>query len=270
MSQDSPRRTRTQAWAESSDGKSAVAEGEIQPLAVLSLGVCAWLATAGYTWVSLPANEWTIALALAALVLLGTGVGALYVDARNRLSRAARWLLLSAFPFALACTWLPHDARRASAVHGAFTLPLSLGCVLLYEALALAACRYHGESLQVRTRTLEGQAVAGHEPTTNWLRRIVVALMAMGAAAVALIAPLWPSYDTLVGAWGPATADAGAVLTAVVGGAIGTAICGPFLGSLLRRASPPKAVPPHELRTRIATLLFLSLLGGVVYFTITS
>jgi hypothetical protein len=264
MSQSTLSRTRTQAWAQTPDPSPATTEAETQPLSVLALGLCAWLATAGYTWVSLPTNAWSVALALTALTLLATGTWAL----RTHAVQNARWLLLSAFPVALACTLLPHEARLVAATHTALTLPLSLGCVLLYEALALSACRQYGASVHVRARPMEGQAVPATSTQDAWPRRIMLGLMIAGAAAAAVVAPLWPSYETLRSAWGPATADAGAVLTAVVGGAIGTAVCGLFLGSLLRRTPEPQALPPHELRLRVATALFLALLGAIVYFTI--
>ena len=68
-------------------------------------------------------------------------------------------------------------------------------------------------------------------------------------------------------AWLGDAAAAGATLGALVATATAVSVIAIHLGTILRRGEQ-KAEPVRERRNRIATLIFLALLGFVTYYTV--
>jgi hypothetical protein len=173
-----------------------------------------------------------------------------------------RWLLLCVFPFSLAAALcLGSEATRERA-HSPLSMLLAAASLLGYGAVALQACRTPLTLLPTRSHARRSERTS-IPPANTGVLRLAAALLWVGAFAIALIAPLSSDYSALQHAWGDA-ADAGAAFTAVVAGSIAVTLLGMELGPLLkaRRASH---VSTRTRRNRIATMLFLTLCGGLVY-----
>ncbi len=181
----------------------------------------------------------------------------------------ARWLLLAAFPAALAVSLaLQPEPQLERAL---LPLPIGVAVVALgaYLAVALLALQPARNAAEAQSYPLGDGPVpdvgGGHpRPLLRWW---VTALMLLGAFAIAVVAPALPDFTGVEQAWGDA-ASAGAVLSAVVAAALAVSVVGVFLGSMLRRADAEPPPSAAEARLRIGMLLFVSLLGAVVYYTI--
>jgi hypothetical protein len=94
----------------------------------------------------------------------------------------------------------------------------------------------------------------------------VIGVCLCGAFAIAVIAPLVPVHSEGAEGWADA-AEAGAVLSALAAVAIAVSVIVVHLGSALRKTEKPRETV-RQRQQRIATLLFLTLLGFVTYFTV--
>jgi hypothetical protein len=178
---------------------------------------------------------------------------------------AARWLLLGAYPASLGLALTLGSERTREVAHGAVSMSLCAAALAAYVVAATIACKAELRALEVESHPLSS-AREQSPPSGLHLRRAVIAIVLVGAFAIAVIAPLTPSYPALAAAWGDA-ADAGAALTALVGTAIALSVVAVHLGSALRRTElrPDNA---QARRKRIATLLALTALGLITYFTV--
>ncbi|MEY4580562.1 MAG: hypothetical protein RL701_5265 [Pseudomonadota bacterium] len=240
--------------------------------ALCVLGVNAWALSVGWTLLSPDVSLRHTLLASAALVVLAFGV---FFNARATRMRGARspldlsfwqvgarWSLLCVFPMSLsAALCLGNEAQRERA-HSALSITLAAVALLAYGAAALQACRAPLPILPSRShaRRTELPKAADSQRVIKWLASGV---LIVGALAIALIAPLSSSYAQLQAAWGEA-ADAGAVLTAVVAGAIAMTVVAVELAPLLRSQGAPR-MPANKRNKRIAVMLLLTMLGGVTY-----
>lgn len=230
---------------------------------VFGLGASAWFACAGWPSLARPDVGAGPAFHATALITLALGVFALFRGALP----AARTLLLCAYPGALACAVARMPEAVLDTVHGPWTLGLAVLALGAHAAGSGIATRAGAVPLAVEVSPLEPSEHAAQRPHA-WLFRLVLTMFGAGACAIAVIAPRTPSFREVEAAWSDA-AGAAAVLTAVVACALAVSVLAVHLSSLLRRADAPPQPTAPERRLRIATLLFVSLLGGVVYFTIT-
>jgi hypothetical protein len=238
----------------------------LSPAVVAALGFNAALVCAAWPAFLLPEGavvRASLSLVTAACGTLLMGVIALYLEKL----RAARWLLLCGFPATLACAVavvpegeLEHAHTPVSLVLGALAfLAYAAGC-----ALAVTPPR----AVREHEATLLPLAAELPDIPRSPFRAAMLATFVAGAFLIAVVAPLWPAWPRVQAAWGEA-AGPGAVLSAVVAGALATSMLALHLTSLLRHADAPPPLTAPERRLQIATLLFVSLLGGVVYFVIT-
>jgi hypothetical protein len=251
-------------------------------VALVLLGTNAWATSVG--WTLLPADVRLRDAALAASALVWLLLGALLhlrrtsllaEDAaawraedpvRWRAEDAARWLLLCVFPVALAVALCVGPEAARERVHSPLSMLFCSLSLLAYGVVAVSACQAPLALLRSVTHTRKPDRSNGSRPT-NRLRVAMIALLLAGALAISLIAPLLPAYATVEAAWGDAS-EAGAVLAAVVGGAIGVTLIAIHLGALLHARTPERRDTARQRRQRIATLLFLALFGLVVYFSV--
>ena len=178
---------------------------------------------------------------------------------------AARWLLLGAYPASLGLSLTLGSERTRELAHGAFSMSLCAAALLAYVVAAVVACQAELRTIEIESHPLTSPREPS-PPNGVQLRRALIAIVLCGAFAIAVVAPLTPSYPALAAAWGDA-ADAGAALSALVGTAIAVAVVAVYLGAALRRAE----TRPDNARTRrqrIATLLLLTALGLITYFTV--
>ncbi len=245
-------------------------------LVVAGLGVNALLVCVG--WPALvsdaAAGNTSLGLTLVALLALAVGVATLLRDSQA----TARWSLLCAFPAAIGCSLAVVPEAALERAHGPSSLSLAVLALLAHCAGSIAACRPNATSLPLASRPLaqtgSATASAPNPPdpqpaalATTLLRGLVVSLLLAGAFAIAVLAPTLPSYGQVEAAWGD-SARAGAVLAAVVAGALATSLLALHLGTLLRLSDTPPTPSAPERRMRVALALFVSVLGAVVYYTI--
>jgi hypothetical protein len=240
----------------------------VGPVALSALGLNAWAISVGFPLLSADVSLQGSLAATSALGLLGLGA---LVQARARsdgMRHVARLLLLAAYPAGLAAALaLGSEAARERA-HSPFSVVLAALSLLAYGVAAVQACRPELPLLPAISRSRRS-VHAPRRDATRPLQRVAAGVLLVGAAAIALIAPLLPEYAEVERSWAEAAAP-GAVLSALVGGAIAASIIATQLGSLLK---PRRRVAGEGLRQRqnkIASALFLALLGAVVYFTVRS
>jgi len=236
---------------------------------VLALGANTWLVAAGWPLLTAPFAgpvAWTVgALALAAL-----GAGAL-LHARHRatpaaaLSRArdAAWWL--AFPIATSAA----TASAYDAAEGALSpLPLLLAPLSAcgFGAALLGATSPAPRSIAVELTPLRSSnAPRGAGRVRAALPSV---LLGAGALAIGLVLPALGDPAELTKRWGSGSRQ-GAVLSAVVGGALAVAVLASFLPSALRKDTSD-AEPRADAGLRTGWFLFLSLLGAVTYYVVQS
>ncbi len=230
------------------------------------LGVNAWLVIVLWP-LAFEASPglFDIALLLPPLVLLAAGVWQL----RSRLPKGkltAQWLLLAAFPVSVVAV----VASRPEPLNQTAHTPLAL----LLGVVSLAAYGAGSASATARSRVLRH---GDHQPLATawqpdplprpWLRGFVMAVTLVGALCIAVLAPSWNGFQALESAWGKAAREGG-VLTAVVAAILATTVVVVFLGPALRK-EPARVRSAPERRRKVASLLLLSVVGGLTYWVIT-
>ncbi len=216
----------------------------------LVLGLNAWLVlavlpmlfaeprtTASFAWLALP---------IAPLVL---GVGVL-----ERSQRVGGWILLGGFPTLLAA--IVAVMPRLVVQDAYSTVGLVLGALSLvgYGAGAAFAAMRPTELRPTSRRPL-GSVSPMREPITRtWARRLLLGAGGLAGLVLAVVAPSLGGMRAYEQVWGRAAPEA-SVLTAVVGGALGTATLAMFVGPALRA---PRTRPPSRRTAdrRVVALLF--------------
>jgi uncharacterized membrane protein YidH (DUF202 family) len=228
----------------------------------------AWIATIG--WVSLALHEsaaeagWSVS----SLLPLALGLLAQGFPAAPAARISGRWLLLCAYPVALVAVLAGHPEAALEQAHTPWSMLLAALALLAYLAGALLACSAPLALLPADVEAVDAEPVVTHGP--RHAARVGVSLVWItGALAIAVMAPLSPVFTDVERSWGDGAA-AGAVLAAIVASALAITSIAVFLGSMLRMADAEHAVSGTETRNRVATLLFLALVGVVVYSTLTS
>jgi hypothetical protein len=244
-------------------GSKALSNAELHPALVLGLGVNVWVTHVLLVLVSYGATplQYVVGACSLLCLLAGLATRTLRDDERSRV--AVRWLLLGVFPALIALSLSLGTEQIRESAYTAFSMPLCAASLLAYVAAAVVTCRQEGTLLETETHALNGR-----EPPVapSRLRRAVIALCTVGAFAIAVVAPLIPRHADLGEAWGDA-ADAGAVLAALAAAAIAVSVIVVHLGGALRKAEK-STDSLRQRHQRLATLLFLVLLGFVTYFTV--
>jgi hypothetical protein len=181
----------------------------------------------------------------------------------ERSRHAARWLLVCVYPVSIGVSLSLGSEQIRETAYTALSMPLCAASLLAYSAAAVVACRQEERPLETESHPLNGR-----EPSAApaLFRRIVIAICLAGAFAIAVVAPLATEYVRLAEEWSDA-AEAGAVLSALAGVAIGVSVVVLHLGGALRKTEKVRETL-RQRRQRVATLLFLTLLGFVTYFTV--
>lgn len=237
------------------------------PVALGLLGTNAWAVSVGWTLLSADVSLLQSLLASSGLVLLWAGA---LLHARSHAESfrlASRWILLAGFPLSLSAALCLGDAAQRARAHSALSLLLSALALLAYGAAAVQLCRSELPLLPTISHSRKVEPPALREPSRT-LRLAASAILLLGAAGIALIAPLTTDAKELEAAWGEAS-GAGAVLTAVVGGAIAVGIVALELGTL-HKAERTRGLSARQRTNRIVTELFLAVVGAVVYFSLLS
>ena len=234
---------------------------------VLALGVHTWLVAVG--WPLFTSDETGPAPFVAGLfALFALGAGAAlhaFGDARVVAIRYARdaafWL---AFPIATcAASASAYDAAGDDTLA---LLPLLLGPLSLaaYGAALVGVTARAPQPIAVELTPLRAATTA--RPARALRTALPQLLFGGGAIALGLVLPALGDPAALAARWGDGRRP-GAVLAAILGGALAVALLGSFLPATLRRdARDLEPRPDAALRT--AWYLFLSLLGAVTYYVV--
>jgi len=234
-------------------------------LPVAALGTNLWIV--GVLWPLLATESGSFRAYLAATAALLPLVAGTVLLAREgpvwlHMLGEAAWLAL--FPIAcgaVIAAW-PEAGERALGTPSVVLLALAL-CG--YAAAAARTCAPEHPTATI-TRVSRAKVSAATTPRARrWLRSAVVVLCVAGAVALSLVAP----GETLaaLGRKPDEHARASAVLTAVVGSALGCTLIAVFLASGLRTDAQPRE-PRLDASLRAAWFLLLALLGGVTYYVV--
>ncbi len=226
----------------------------------LVLGANSWLI--GVLWPLLARAETSaLELTLALLSPLPLLLAA-WLPAERARARLRPFLLLCAHPAALGAAMVARPEGVNQQMYG----PLALGLLWLslcaYGASAATACASRGPSLRAAHVPLGKEPWDSAPAERPCSPRAFVGLCCAGAAALCLLAPAMGGLPALEQAWGEAALDGG-VLTAVVGAALAVATVGVYMADGLRSATSSE--PRTDGGVRVASLLFLALLGAATY-----
>ena len=189
--------------------------------------------------------------AAGALALLALGVlAAVRSPADDRLAVAGRWVLLALAPAALAAMVAARTEVAARSAFGPATLVLGAASVLAYAASAARACTRPLARLEVSVHALRSKQPVSEPAMRRWMRRALLGVAALGAGAIALVAPTARGARIYGEAWGD-SAEAAAVLTSVVASLVAALALGAIVGPALRAKRPRSGDDARRVR-RIA------------------
>jgi len=187
-------------------------------------------------------------------------VGALLL---SRSQVLAGWALLGGYPTLLAAAVAILPRLVVQSPYSTVGLVLGALSVVAYGAgTVFAVTRPY--ALRATTRRPLGSVAAIDEPGSRiWARRALLALATTGAVVLAVVVPALGGTASYEEAWGRAAPEA-AVLTAVAGGALGTAVLALFIGPSLRAPRTPD--PTRRQVRRRVTALLVSVAIGVAFW----
>ncbi|HEX4351466.1 MAG TPA: hypothetical protein VHZ95_01105, partial [Polyangiales bacterium] len=228
---------------EPSDDGRAHADEPNSTIALILLGTNAWATSVG--WTLLPADVRFRDALFGASALLWLLLGAVLHLRRNSepAQTATRWLLLCVYPSSLAAALCVGSEAARERVHSPLSMLFCALSLLAYLVVAVNAARSPLPLVAAVTHTRRRERAS--TPGSNPLRNAVIVIALGGALAIGLFAPLLPAYSEVEAAWGEAS-EAGAVLSAVVGGALAVSIVAIYLGAILH----PRPIERSTARQR--------------------
>jgi hypothetical protein len=177
--------------------------------------------------------------------------------------RPVLWLVV--FPAAIGAAL----ALRPEPVDQQLFGPLAM-CVLALSLCAYVAAAASGmgrsdaPALRVSHQPLGAEPWDAPPPEHDLPRRLLIGVCFAGAVALGVIAPRLGGFEALEAAWGDA-APLGAMLSAVVGAALGITVLAVHLGQGLRAPAARERDPDADTALRTVWFLFLALLGAATY-----
>jgi hypothetical protein len=224
---------------------------------------------------ALGANAWTVCLLLPALLAVPTsgmtlvwvlvplgalGAGGLCVGRRTG---AAAWLLLAAYPVAVAAVAAVLPSLTVQHPYSTVGTSLAAASMVAFGAGSAYAVGAPRVLRAATARPLGGVVPVEESPRRRMTRRLLLTLTGLGAAAIAVIAPGAGAVREYFAAWGEAAPEA-ATLTAVAAAAVATASIALVVGPSLRASRGPL---PSRQQTRRRFLGFLVSVGlGLLFY----
>ncbi|HEY2733646.1 MAG TPA: hypothetical protein VGI70_06655 [Polyangiales bacterium] len=233
-------------------------------MSLILLGTNAWAISVGWTLLAAEIRWRDAMFGASALIWLLLGAVLHLRRYSDRAQTASRWLLLCVYPTSLAAALCVSSEALRERVHSPLSMLFCSLSLLAYFVVAVNAARSPLPLVAAVVHVRRRERASA--PRANWARDAAIVIALGGALALALFAPLVPAYSEVEAAWGEAS-EAGAVLAAVVGGALAVSIVAIHLGSLLHPRPTPRSTA-RQRRQRIAGLLFAALFGLVVYFSV--
>tara|TARA_B100001750_G_scaffold230519_1_gene227036 strand:- start:2218 stop:2982 length:765 start_codon:yes stop_codon:yes gene_type:complete len=191
----------------------------------------------------------------ATLTLLVVGATQLH---RPRLGAA---LLLALYPAAILAGALWLDRRTSASPYPPVALVLGAMALLAHGAVSAQILGRPPVRADVRHRDMEAGDVDPAARGRAWRRRLALLVSALGALALALVAPFLGGDAELTTAWG-SSAEAAGTLAAATGGTLGFTVLAVFVGPGLRKQRPP---PASRRRWRVFLFLLVAASGVVVH-----
>lgn len=200
-------------------------------------------------------------LALAPLALLALGVTSLQIR-----PDVARGALLVGFPPALGLAVAARPDLVTRGIFDPLTVGLGAASLIAFVAFAARACVRPD-----RTKPATAQEGRAREPVVEpasrrWLRRILVAVTALGAAAVVGMAPVAADRAALAERWGDSLDDA-LVLAVVVATVVSAFAIGAIVGPGLRAERPAHATKARR-RRRVLLSVVLAAAAGAAWLVL--
>lgn len=228
------------------------------PSRTAAAGLFAWTVCVLLPVVHRAGNVPESALLLLPLAPLLLGAGLWLARAR---SRAAPYVLLTAFPIAIALclSRFPHDVGLAT--FSPFPLICAMMSLAAYGAAAIALCSQPAAVRAVEHRPLGEVPPIDPETRRKNFGALVVAVVTLGSLWVTFSAS-WGTPARLREHWGRAAPE-GATLSALgagLTGALALAIVAPAL-----RAERGPRQPPDERRRKLTWVILVAMSGGLVY-----
>jgi len=234
----------------------------VERLRVGLLGLNAWIVVFLVPTLHLGLGDLlSSALALAPLLMLAGGLGALQVR-----PDVARGALLVGFPptLGLAVAARPDLVERE--IYDPLTVGLGAASLLAYVAFAARACVRPD-----RTKPVTAQEGRAREPVVEpaarrWMRRVLLGVTSLGAAAVVGIAPVAADRAALAERWGDSLDDA-LVLTVVVATVAAAFALGAVVGPALRAERKGRATRGRR-RRRVLVSVVLAAAAGAAWLAL--
>lgn len=173
----------------------------------------------------------------------------------------APWLLLVAYPLACALVVGVMPSLVTGVSHPPVALLVGALSVLAYGAVVGQAVTRPRFS-EVEAKPLDGVGGEDGGRRRSWVRRAMLVTTGLGSLILATLAPTLGGDRALRNAWGGAALEAG-VLTAIVGGALGTIALVAFVGPATRKRRRPPS--PQRSRNRVFMLLVVVVVGVFVW-----
>lgn len=226
---------------------------------VMVLGLNAWLVLLAVPMLlAEPRSAAHLAWLLLPLPPLLAGAAAL-----ERARTLATWVLLGGYPTLLVAVVASMPQLVLQSAYSTVGLLIGVSSLVAFGATAAYACT-RPPSLRPSTRRPLGSVTPIDEPVPRIRgRRLLLATGVVGSVLVALVAPALGGVESYGETWGRAAPEA-AVLTAVVGGALGTVILAMFVGPTLR-ATRGRRLSRRQIDRRVAALLLSVAIGAAIY-----
>lgn len=173
----------------------------------------------------------------------------------------APWMLLIAYPLTVALVVGFMPSLAAGPAYPPLAMLIGALSVLAYGAVVGQAVTRPTFS-EVKAKPLEGAAEDPEGRRRARVRRVMLTITGLGSLVLASLAPTLGGERALRTAWGSSSIEAG-VLTAVIGGALGTIALVGFVGPATRkRRRGPSA---QRVRSRVFMLLMVVVVGVFVW-----
>jgi hypothetical protein len=195
------------------------------------------------------------------LVALGLGIAA--ISERTAWARA---ILLAIYPSTLGLVLVLHPELVARDTYGPIGIGLGSMALLAYAAAAAHAVSRVRRVLEHSQLPATTKDPVVEPRARRWFRRFLLLAAALGAIAIAIVAPAIGAHSELVHAWGEAADDA-AVLTSVAASLVAAIAIGALIGPALRAERVSETVPKKERRFAIA--LTVSAIAAALWLLLT-
>lgn len=194
---------------------------------------------------------------LAAIPLLGLAVGLAVLDTRREM---ARWTLLAVVGPAMAVALASRPELVERETFDPAAALLAAVSVVAYLGAAAHAVSRPTARRKATVHPLRAKEPVAEPGARRWLRRALLGVSALGALAIAVLAPAWSTRSERADAWA-AAGDDSLVLTTVVGAIVAALALGAIVGPSLRADRRTVRSAKRERRRVLMSLAVAAIAG---------